>query len=130
MDKVYIVTSGEYSSYQIEAIFKTEEEAKKYVLLNKAQGGSCYDYEEHDFFQGEIDISGVIRVWVSNGHVAAREPYCFQKDILKSNKKKFGKVEYCTGFAYRAEYEVETKEQALKCFYDDRAKYEAMEQGL
>ncbi len=129
MSKIYIATSGSYSDYQIEAIFKTEAEAKKYVVLNNAKGGE-YDYEEHEYYKGDIDISGVIKVWALSGQVAAREPYSYQKDILKNNKKKFEKVENCVGFAYRAEYEVETKEQALKCFYDDRAKYEATEQGL
>lgn len=31
MDKIFIVTSGEYSGYGIEAVFSTEELAKKFI---------------------------------------------------------------------------------------------------
>ena len=40
-DKVYIVTSGSYSSYSIDAVFATKEEADQFV-----GGASDYDIEE------------------------------------------------------------------------------------
>ena len=35
MDKVYIVTSGEYSDYGIDEVFDNREDAEKYVCLNR-----------------------------------------------------------------------------------------------
>lgn len=42
--KIYIVTSGCYSDYQIEAVFTTEEKANEYVQ----QHGTDYNIEEYD----------------------------------------------------------------------------------
>ena len=43
MEKIYIVTSGEYSDYQINAVFSTGEKAKEYVDAH----GSDYHVEEY-----------------------------------------------------------------------------------
>lgn len=42
--KTYIVTSGEYSEYGIDAVFTTKEKAVDYV----EQHGTCYNIEEYD----------------------------------------------------------------------------------
>ena len=42
--KIYIVTSGEYSDYEIDAVFTTKEKAVDYV----EQHGTCYDIEEYN----------------------------------------------------------------------------------
>ena len=44
MKKVYIVTSGDYSDYTIEAAFSTEEKANEFIQ----QHGSDYRLEVHD----------------------------------------------------------------------------------
>ena len=36
MNKVYVVTSGSYSDYHIEAVFSTEELAEKYIHATKS----------------------------------------------------------------------------------------------
>lgn len=47
-DKVYIVTSGCYSDYSIIAVFRTEEEAKKYVDMHNSGGwDDNYRYVEY-----------------------------------------------------------------------------------
>lgn len=54
MKKVYIVTSGNYSEYHIEAVFTTKELAEDYVIHN----GVDYDIEEYDvdepFERGDV----------------------------------------------------------------------------
>ena len=48
MNKVYIVTSGCYSDYSIEAVFETEENAKKYVDMYSSDGwDDNYRYVEY-----------------------------------------------------------------------------------
>ena len=44
MDKVYIVTDGDYSDYRIVAVFSTEEQAKDYIQCT-GRGDSYAEYE-------------------------------------------------------------------------------------
>lgn len=61
-DKVYIVDSGSYSDYRIEAVFATEEEAKKYIYEVLGDKDHKYDYWECELstilekYEYEIDI--------------------------------------------------------------------------
>lgn len=74
MDKVFIVTSGCYSDYQIEAVFSSEERAKEYInakgtdyswevseLDVDAQSTECHDaiYDVSvDITKGDISVNG------------------------------------------------------------------------
>ena len=53
MDKVYVVTSGCYSDYQIEAIFSSKEKAELYVATHFDYNRDSYD----DAFIEEYDVS-------------------------------------------------------------------------
>lgn len=55
MDKVFIVTSGCYSDYQIEAVFSSEERAKEYI---NAKGTDC-DWEISEYI---VDSESVDKV--------------------------------------------------------------------
>lgn len=50
MEKVYIVTSGDYSDYAIEAVFSTREKAEEYVDAH----GSDYRVEEYPVDDAEV----------------------------------------------------------------------------
>jgi len=52
MDKIYVVTSGSYSDYQIDAVFSTKELAKKFLDLF----GNSFEIEEYklDNFKSEM----------------------------------------------------------------------------
>ena len=50
MEKVYIVTSGEYSDYTIEAVFSTRKKAEEYVDAH----GSDYRVEEYPVDDAEV----------------------------------------------------------------------------
>ena len=60
MAKIYIITSGEYSDYCINAVFSTKEKAEEYVQ----QHGTNYRVEDYDIdeevVKKEIKIWGVI----------------------------------------------------------------------
>ena len=47
MQKVYIVTDGDYSSYRIVAVFSTEEKAKEYIQTTG---------EGDDYVEVEVDV--------------------------------------------------------------------------
>ena len=47
MEKVYIVTDGDYSDYRIVAVFSTEEKAKEYIQTTG---------EGDDYVEVEVDV--------------------------------------------------------------------------
>ena len=57
MAKIYIVTSGDYSDYCIEAVFSTKEKAEEYVQ----QHGMNYRVEDYDI--DEEVVKKEIKLW-------------------------------------------------------------------
>ena len=56
-NKVYIVTSGDYSEYRIECVFSTRKKAKEYI----EQHGSDYRIEVYDV--DSVDVVAEKRLW-------------------------------------------------------------------
>ena len=48
MNKVYIVTSGEYSGYGINKVFSTEEKAKEWIKVVTSMYGGNYNIEQYE----------------------------------------------------------------------------------
>lgn len=73
MDKVFIVTSGEYSDYGIDRVFSTEEKAKEWVDVITSMYGGNYNIEQYEldapiperkeylFFEAYIENDVVIK---------------------------------------------------------------------
>lgn len=71
MNKVFIVTSGCYSDYQIEAVFSSEEMAKEYINAK----GTCYDWEISEYIVDSESVDKVNAIYevyidVNTGEVA------------------------------------------------------------
>ena len=66
MAKVYIVTSGCYSDYTINACFSTKEKAQEYINNSKKTQDYSYDIgiEEYEL-DGKTDIVNVIHVFMT-----------------------------------------------------------------
>ena len=56
MAKIYIVTSGDYSDYRIDAVFSTKEKAEEYVQ----QHGTNYRIEDYDI---DEEVKKEIKIW-------------------------------------------------------------------
>ena len=56
MAKIYIVTSGDYSDYTIEAVFSTKEKAEEYVQ----QHGTNYRIEDYDI---DEEVKKETKIW-------------------------------------------------------------------
>lgn len=56
--KIYIVTSGEYSDYGIDAVFSTKEKADEYIQ----QHGTDYHIEEYDLDEEVIKYTRLWRI--------------------------------------------------------------------
>lgn len=76
MEKVYIVTSGEYSDYHIDAVFSTIEKAKEYVDAY----GSDYRIEEYPVDDAEVkknESIWLVSVSWKTGEVISANPEGF-----------------------------------------------------
>lgn len=62
MKKIYIVTTGEYSDYQIVACFSSKEKAEKYsAVKNASERWSPYYIEEYDVDSADVDDNIKVR---------------------------------------------------------------------
>lgn len=71
-EKIYIVTSGEYSDYHICAVFSTREKAEEYVQIH----GTDYGIEEYDL---DEEIKREVKLWrvavaIKNNEIIIIEP--------------------------------------------------------
>lgn len=128
--KAYIVTSGEYSSYCIDAVFLTYEQAVKYIEIRTSDGWSEFQIEEYEINESAPKTDKLMwRVEYENllWRVERTEEMWTRKPVLHSDKY-LGDVYpydrfYMTVFA-------KDKMQALKIAQDTYAKMKAEREGL
>jgi hypothetical protein len=58
-DKIYIVTSGMYSSYRIEGVFSTEDEARDWISANSGPDNNKEPQPE-DFTIEPYELGSVV----------------------------------------------------------------------
>ena len=76
--KIYIVTSGEYSEYEINAVFSTKEKANAYIQ----QRGTYYDIEEYDL---DEEVEKKTQLWsivfcIEDGKFDEANPISYNKN--------------------------------------------------
>lgn len=76
--KIYIVTSGEYSEYEINAVFSTKEKANAYIQ----QHGTYYDIEEYEL---DKEVEKKTQLWsivfcIENGKFDEANPISYNKN--------------------------------------------------
>lgn len=74
--KIYIVTSGEYSDYSIDAVFSTKEKAKEYIQ----QYGTDYAIEEYDLDQEVKKETKIWKIMFDKNGVAEALPSFLMKE--------------------------------------------------
>lgn len=77
-NKIYIVTSGEYSDYGIEAVFTTKEKAVEYV----EQNGTRYNIEEYNL---DEEVEKKTQLWsiefcVVDGKLCEASPTSYDRN--------------------------------------------------
>ena len=77
-NKIYIVTSGEYSDYEIEAVFTTKEKAVEYV----EQNGTRYNIEEYNL---DEEVEKKTQLWsiefcVEDGKLCEASPTSYDRN--------------------------------------------------
>lgn len=124
--KIYVVTSGDYSDYGINAIFSTLEGAEEYIkIATKFKWGSSYcntfDIEEWEMDKNVKPIYVIARYYIENGYIEFDEDD-YDKDV------EFPIIdEYCQ--YYRVRY-CENEEVMKKAVYDQRAMYLAKKENI
>lgn len=138
MNKVYVVTKGEYSDYGIERIFSTREAAEKYCATDKDEYYSPM-IEEWDLEDGsDIICPNVYKAicFRKDNHYAKFIDYeikysCtpFELDIQLNRKVKYGHISGLSGYI---PINKTIKEAAViqKIIYDAIAKWEAQQMDL
>ena len=93
MEKVYIVTSGDYSDYHIAAVFSTREKAEEYVDAH----GSDYRVEEYPVDDAEVkknESIWLVSVNWKTGKVISANP----ENLSEYYADKEGTVQYQRGY--------------------------------
>jgi len=108
--KIYVVTSGEYFDYRIEAIFSTKEKANEYVQQN----GTDFCIEEHDL---DEEVVKETKLWaiefeIESHKIKLASPVTYDID---KNKDTCKVTEYLSLKPYITFYvEAETIDRAIK----------------
>lgn len=136
MDKVYIVTSGEYSDYGIDEVFDNREDAEKYVCLHKRNILDDLRIEEYDICKNaELDnvkvYYGIDFIVRDNGINYFEIIYDYKPiEVNIEEYNCFGQKE-CYGTLPLSNRNVFNDKDAVEKFvYDAVAKFKAEEAGV
>ena len=138
MNKVYVITRGEYSDYAIEAIFTNLEAAEKYCAVHPIEYGDEAMIEEWDISDGsEIECEKVYRAisfsMSENGRLYSTEiKYSTKPFILDicydryANRRITREISGCIP----VNKSIEDREVAKKIIFDHVAKWKAEQAEL
>lgn len=116
---VYVVTSGEYSDYSIDAIFKTRELAEGYISLKGNSYPGHWSIEEHTLNAAPAKTEYEALVNFKTG-----EQYSDTRHVVANER-----ITYNLGASIIYGYG-KTPEHALKAARDNRAKLMAEKEGI
>lgn len=129
--KIYIVTSGCYSEYGIDAVFLDKTEAEKYIAVKNEQNSwhDSYCIEEYESQDGKIDIGNNVIGYEYNGFVSEDRPLGRKRFIVDKTPEIIFKSEASEDW-HKVWLEEENYELAKKILFDRITQRIAMEEGL
>ena len=127
--KIYVVTSGCYSDYGIDAVFVDKKEAAKFTAVkNKSDNYTTYRIESYETADGKIDIGN---------NIVGFEYSAFVKDDYFMNETLYVSYDPVPKFKSEASnywlcvwLEEEDYELAEKILRDRFAEYKAKKEGI
>lgn len=135
--KVYLITSGEYSDYQIEAVSLDEKEAERICgMLNKNRYCDTCDIEIYDTDEVKVDSNEEVldRFWMQVGYKTGKM-YCYDSPVAVLGENNEIKVKY--GYSNESRIEITatfpkgtTRAKAKKIMLDRVAKFKAERAGV
>ena len=126
---IYVVTSGYYSDYSIEAVFLDKEKAEYYAKFHACEGGSVESYETADddymintriinFYDISMHGDGTITEIINNKYEYTPENNKFTETFKGTRHGFVGRII------------AESEEQAKKIMLDKRACWLAEKYGI
>ena len=111
--KIYIVTSGEYSDYRIDAVFTTKEKAVEYV----EQHGTDYNIEKHNL---DEEVEKKTQLWriefcVEDGKLCEASPTSYDRNKVVDTCFIFDTFDYWKNKPYIRFYvDADSMDRAVK----------------
>lgn len=137
LDKVYLVTCGEYSDYHVVEVFDNREMAEQYICIHQSK----------DSDKMHIEVRNMCRVSCSNElhvyhgvHFYLYEDGCIDIDedvydtspiMTDIHMTRYGKPTYYSGvISIPSKFSLDNKDLVTKIIYDAVAKFKAEEAGI
>lgn len=130
--KVYLITSGEYSDYHIDAVSLDEKEAERICgMLNKNRYCDTCDIEIYDTDEVKVDSNEEIldRFWMQVGYKTGKM-YCYDSPVTVLGENNEIKVD--RGYPHESRINITatlpkgtTEDKAKKIMFDRIAKFKA-----
>ena len=98
MEEIFVVTSGEYSGYSIEAVFSTRDKAELYIKnYGNNYPWTCMEIEVYNLDEGVSHISKgklAYQVWMDlNGdledNLKTVSPECFGGEVIEVQRSPY-----------------------------------------
>lgn len=135
--KVYLITSGTYSDYQVEAVSLDEKEAERICgMLNKNRYCDTCDIETYDTDEVKVDSNEEIldRFWMQVGYKTGKM-YCYDSPVTVLGENNEIKVD--CGYPHESRINITatlpkgtTEDKAKKIMFDRIAKFKAERVGI
>lgn len=136
LDKVYVVTAGEYSDYHIETVCINREDAERYVCLH--QGVDCYldelHIEEYPICNGKelvhVKINRGVRFSMRDSIGITSQAIIYYSHPVRTNVESYNNFHekiYRGTVSLPDRFSIDDHEAIKKLIYDTVAKFKAYE---
>lgn len=136
VDKVYVVTAGEYSDYHIETICINREDAERYVCLHQGADLEEMRIEEYSICNGKelahVKINRGVRFSMRDSIGITSREIVYSSRPVRTNVKSYSNFDekiYHGAVSLPDRFSIDNHEAIKKLIYDAVAKFKAEELG-
>lgn len=134
VDKVYVVTAGEYSDYHIETICINREDAERYVCLHQGADLEEMRIEEYSICNGKelshVKINRGVRFSMRDSIGITSREIVYSSRPVRTNVKSYSNFDekiYHGTVSLPDRFSIDNHEAIKKLIYDAVAKFKAEE---
>lgn len=134
VDKVYVVTAGEYSDYHIETICINREDAERYVCLHQGADLEEMRIEEYSICNGKelahVKINRGVRFSMRDSIGITSREIVYSSRPVRTNVKSYSNFDekiYHGNVSLPDRFSIDNHEAIKKLIYDAVAKFKAEE---
>lgn len=132
VDKVYVVTAGEYSDYHIETICINREDAERYVCLHQGADLEEMRIEEYPICNGKelahVKINRGVRFSMRDSIGVTSREIIYSSRLVRTNIKSYSNFDekiYHGTVSLPDRFSIDNHEAIKKLIYDAVAKFKA-----